>query len=225
MSLEGGSLVNISIKRLLIRGFVAGLALLGAIYVAFDIALSTEPPPFAPATEGHEFYFAYGSNMSPQYLSRIRAIEIQASEVGVLYDYRVSFNLSGIPVLEPSFANLAPKPGALAYGIVHKIDQEDISRLKNTEGSVYVWKLVPITVASEEIVMAWTLVAPPSLSHDVTPSRRYLTILHAAAVHFDFPDEEIEKLSPAKGGYVPIASEALGTVLQSALWIGARIGA
>ena len=193
------------------------------LHYLFSTALNGPPPTLAALSEPHEYYFAYGSNMNPQYLGTIRGVESQWRAMGKVVDYEVQFSLAGIPMLEPSFANLAPMPGKVAVGVVYRLAPTDIEALMSSEGNSYEWRPVLVSVEGRQPLTALTLVAPPSMSEGATPSRRYLTIMYRAATYFEFPEKELERLDPKQGSHVPILSEATGVAIQSMTWISARL--
>ena len=116
------------------------LALLCALYLAFTAALVAPPPDLSHAGDKTDYYFSYGSNMSPQYLGRIRGVGIQWSAAATLSDYAIRFSLPGVNFLEPSFAVLVPAVDEIAYGVVHRISDDDLSHIKDSENVAYGWQ-------------------------------------------------------------------------------------
>lgn len=204
-------------------GIVAGLiALLVGLHLWFASMLNGPVPEFAETGDHPEYYFAYGSNMSPQYLGLIRGVEVQWAAPVTLRGYTVEFGLNGLPPLEPSFANLRPAPGETAIGVVHQLSKEGIDMIAGSEGDEYEWKKVTVLTRDYKQLAAWTLVAIPEQPATELPSRRYLQIMQNAAIHYDFPEEEIARLDPEQGAYIPVLSELMGIFIQTATWLSAR---
>jgi len=213
------------IKKVPFGSLATALSAVLSLHLLFNAALEAAPPEYSPPTEHVEHYFAYGSNMSPQYLARIRGLHSQWSAAAQLEDHEVRFSLEGIPNVEPSFATVTPAPGKIAYGVLHRLSPEDVYRIKQSEGDSYQWQQVQVVVQGEEPISAWTLVTSPASASDQLPSRRYLKTMYDAAVLFGFSEEELQRLDPKQGAYFPILSETVGTVIQTAVWISARSGA
>lgn len=176
-----------------------------------------------PETESVVGYFAYGSNMNDRYFTRVRGIVRTSSEMASLPDYIVTFNLDGIPYLEPSFANLAPEIGATAYGVLHRLPAGEFDRILGSEGDSYNVREVTVYLKDGSTAIAKTLISDPSLDTPTTPSKRYLGYMHEAALTYDMPLEIVERYNPNKGIYVPVISELLGAAMHTAVWVFARI--
>ena len=73
-------------------------------------------------------YFAYGPDMSKEYLAK-NNVQVIGSTPARLQDHFLSFDQIGIPYWEPSFATLTQKPvfqnHTVAHGVVHQIKQQD----------------------------------------------------------------------------------------------------
>jgi hypothetical protein len=209
-------------KRLFIGATFTLAWLFLAAHLYFVHLLSRESPLPAPLTEPAIFYFAYGSNMNPNYLTYIRDVRSQWSEAGILRNYELGFGLAGIPGLEPSFANLTPVDGGTVYGVVHRLTSADLARIKGSERNIYGWRTVPVETLEGKTMQAWTLVAGADDSPLAIPSRRYLNIMRDAARRYGFPREQIKRLDSLRGAYQPVLSELVGTFIQSIVWLNAR---
>lgn len=184
----------------------------------------SEPESIVPAVDAPMVnYFAYGSNMNDRYFTRVRGISRYASSSATLAGYQVSFDVEGIPWIEPSFANLTAARGSTAYGVVHQIRADDFDRITDSEGGSYKVIEVAVLLPDGSNVMALTLSAPSSLGVPRPPSRRYLACLHEAAVMYSFPDEVVRAYDPQQGRYIPLISELVGAAIHSAAWIAARL--
>lgn len=211
-----------AIRKIALGTVVGVLVLPLGLHLWFVAMLSGPPPEYAVSSDHTAYYFAYGSNMSPQYLGHIRGVEVPWSAAATLEDYRVEFGLPGIGRLEPAFANLRPAPGGSAMGVVHQLSEEGIRMIAGSEGEAYGWKTVTVMTSDGQHLAAQTLVAVPDNPATEKPSRRYLQIMHDAARLHGFPERELEKLDPSQGVYVPVFSELMGVLIQSATWLAAR---
>lgn len=178
------------------------------------------PEPSAEVVEG---YFAYGSNMNDRYFTRVRGITRTSSEMASLPDYAVKFNLSGIPILEPSFANLVPEQGSTAYGVFHRLPSGELDRILGSEGESYTVRLVTVYLNDGSTAMAKTLISDPSLDSPISPSKRYLNYMYEAAETYNMPQEVVERYNPGQGAYIPVVSECFGAVIHTAVWVSARL--
>jgi hypothetical protein len=211
------------IKKLLIWLSGLSLAAFFCLYLAFTLALLAPPPDPAPASDKTDYYLAYGSNMSPQYLSRIRGVSIQWSAAASLSGHAIRFTLPGPNFIEPSYAVLSPAVGETAYGVVHRVSDVDLRHIKGSENTAYAWQQVKVSATqSGETITAWTLISPQNEDIEVPPSRRYYKIMHSAAVLFNFPESVVEWLDPEHGAYTPILSEAIGTYAYCYVWVRTR---
>ena len=203
-----------------LAGLIIGLPLAVVLGVNLYIQLPGQPPvPDAAATVG---YFAYGSNMNDRYFTRVRGIHRAESRMAALADDAVTFNLDGMPPLEPAFANLAAAPGATAYGVYHRLREDELARIIGSEGDSYAIREVTVSFQDGSTAQARTLISAPSLTTPALPSRRYLNYMHEAALRYEMPPEVIERYDPAQGAYIPVISECFGALIQTAVWVFAR---
>ena len=96
---------------------------------------ASEREPLFP-TEYPDFVynFAYGSNMSPRILSGRRKIEPVESIPGVLEGWQLTFDLRGVPGVEPCFGNIKENPESEIHGVLHKMTGQNFKHLLATEG-------------------------------------------------------------------------------------------
>lgn len=191
--------------------------------LSVNLLILQAPLPPEPSEATTIAYFAYGSNMNARYLTRVRGVTRVSSEAGVLQDYAVSFDLDGISGIEPAFANLAPGPGSIAYGVVHRLSADEFDKIIGSEGSNYDVQEVKVQLHSGSAVIAKTLISTPSLAAPKLPSRRYLGYLHEAAIDYEFPDQVIESYNPDNGAYIPVLSEVTGAGIHTMVWLAARL--
>jgi len=210
--------------RALLRWCLAMLIIAPACFVlGINLVITLPPHPAIPSADGTIAYFAYGSNMNDRYFTRIRGITRMSSEVASLPGYAVRFNLDGIAVLEPAFANLAAEDGATAYGILHHLPTGEFSKIVGSEGDSYNIHDVSVVRSDGSTVTARTLISEPSLDTPEVPSRRYLGYMHEAAQAYDMPAEVIDRYNPENGAYVPVVSELFGAAMHTMVWVTARL--
>ena len=75
-------------------------------------------------------YFGYGSNMSTRYLVKRRKIIPLESQAALVKGYELIMNIEGPNFLEPSFANIRPYKRSSVEGVVHKIDEQDLQKIR-----------------------------------------------------------------------------------------------
>ena len=149
------------------------------------------------------FYLGVGSNMSLQKLTGRANIKIISWEPAFVNDYRVAFNLSAfISPLEPCMAGIEPSPGDICYGGLAQLTADDYEKVWNSEGGTsknppYEEVVVKAyKVGSTSSVSAIALRGAPMFRtrHDLTPSRRYMSLLIEGATELNLPMQYIEKL-------------------------------
>ena len=187
---------------LVMLGVVAGIHLY--------IHRAMEPPTSRPTET--VYYFAYGSNMATRYLTNIRHIPSYYSTYGQLKHYAVRFNMPGIPPLEPAFANLVAAEDKVAHGVIHEIARQDLARLTGSEGAGYQLTEVTVLTGDRGSLTAFTLVGGDN-SLVAIPSQRYLDLLIEGAEQHRLPAAYITALRQQQGGYIPVISEGVGTLI------------
>ena len=157
--------------------------------------------------------------MSTQYLIKRRKIIPFESQAALLKDYKLIMNMGGPNFLEPSFANIKPSKGAVVEGVIHKIDEQDLQKIVNTEGEDY--QLVKLSVYIEgKKKTAMTLIYMTEETKDIPPSKRYLKILINAAKENNLSTAYIESLEKRPNVYYPFLSEIFS--LRVYLWVWLR---
>ena len=157
--------------------------------------------------------------MSTQYLIKRRKIIPFKSQVALLKDYKLIMNMGGPNFLEPSFANIKPSKGSTVEGVIHKIDEQDLQKIVNTEGEDY--QLVKLSVYIEgKKKTAMTLIYITEETKDIPPSKRYLKILINAAKENNLSTAYIENLEKRANVYYPFLSEIFS--LRVYLWVWLR---
>lgn len=144
-------------------------------------------------------YFAIGSNMLPSTMESLRNIRDYSASAAVLRDYRLAFDIPGVPCIEPSSASARYCPGQVMHGVLYTLSADDFAKVGNTEGVpwVYRWErvnVVPykgdgksagvralnegVSPAIEAYVLVPTI---PSPVEHIPTSKSYLRILQRGA--------------------------------------------
>lgn len=123
------------------------------------------------------WYFAYGANMSNAVMVR-RGIHPLRSVPAILADHRLAFNLRGMPLVEPVFANVVSARDDVVHGVAHQLTTPQFRRLWFQEGVGLAYRTATVEVQSYAGVplMARTFIARCT-ARDGRPSRRYLQLL------------------------------------------------
>lgn len=163
-----------------------------------DAAKIAKPSTTFPSAQFKESikYLAYGSNLSAETFLGRRGIK-PLSQVNVrVPSLTLSFDLAGVPYVEPRFANVRPHEDGdqELYGVVYEVTQADYRTILTTEGgySVIDVQCFPLTpIEGLESFESKTLIVPgPATrrSHPGVPSQRYLTLLLNGAQEHHLPD-------------------------------------
>lgn len=143
------------------------------------------------------WYFAYGSNLSPKVFGphssklfrRFRYLKATKAQ---LSGYRLCFNVRGIPIVEPCFANIKEDIDGTVSGVLYKLNWSDWKRLSRSEGigitGAYKERVVKVLKEDDgQAVLAFTLVAEDTrfvFAEEVMPSSRYLGLLSDGLAHW-----------------------------------------
>jgi len=157
--------------------------------------------------------------MSTQYLIKRRKIIPLKSQAALLQDYELIMNMGGPNFLEPSFANIRPYKGSAVEGVIHKIDEQDLQKIVNTEGEDYQLVKLSIYIGGKRKT-AYTLIYITEETKDIPPSKRYLKILISAAKENNLSTAYIENLEKRPNVYYPFLSEIFS--LRVYLWVWLR---
>jgi len=135
------------------------------------------------AATGTWRYFAFGSNLNRSVLEGRRQVTPLSQRAGYVDDYRLAFNLLGIPGFEPSFASVEPAKGHKVHGAVFELDTEGWIKICQTEAVPFSYVPEPVVVNCYDggTCEAFTLRAAPLVRappwREVAPSRRYARLL------------------------------------------------
>jgi hypothetical protein len=123
------------------------------------------------ATPGSRIYFAYGSNVNTKTMTGVRGINPSAAYPTVLPNYKLSFNVPGLPYVEPGFASVKRVDGVSGSTdrdtdtdtAAADADDDDLSKYgREVHGVAYVvtdeeWRYILRTETSyleEEVILA-----------------------------------------------------------------------
>ena len=122
-----------------------------------------------------EWYFAYGSNMSPSRLGE-RGVQASARRWGVLEGWRLVFDKRAYRDPTEAYANLVPDSSSQVEGVLYALDAAGLAALDDREGAPkhYTRRRMAIRTRGEPFA-AWVYIATkPWRSQDVLPSVEYL---------------------------------------------------
>ncbi|RPA95834.1 hypothetical protein L873DRAFT_1579608, partial [Choiromyces venosus 120613-1] len=182
-------------------------------------------------------YLAYGSNLASATLTSSRKIHpLRITPVRVP-GLTLTFNLPGIPYLEPCFANVRlrstqsgeeEEEGRELVGVVYEITRSDYDRLFASEGAgaayqEYSVSCIPLGAAGGcEEVIARTLLCPEHTEALTRwtgqPSLRYLDLLRSGARERALPGEYVEYLDGLQGYRVTTLRQRVGRGFVLAVW-------
>ena len=152
------------------------------------------------------YYFGYGSNMSQEYLEKVRNVYPVKSTIGFIKDYALKINLKGPNFVEPGFANISYQSGSKVEGILHEISDLELKKIIASEGPEY--KVSEILVyTNEKRILAKTLIWPTNSLEELPTSRRYLNLLLKAAKENGLSDLYVEEIRKKRSVYYPFLSE------------------
>tara|TARA_B100000029_G_scaffold455357_1_gene482533 strand:+ start:908 stop:1441 length:534 start_codon:yes stop_codon:yes gene_type:complete len=168
------------------------------------------------------YYFGYGANMSTNYLKNRRKVFPDESIPSKLTDFNIIMNMEGPNFIEPSFANIKREKGSLVEGVLHKISENELLQIINSEGENY--ELTDILVnANSRKIKAKTLIYKTDRKIGTPPSRRYMKILINAAIENNLSSDYIEKLKTHPYVYFPFLSEIFAIFVFYWVWSRSRL--
>ena len=151
------------------------------------------------------FYFAYGSNLDVQQMTR-RCPGATVVGLGELRDHRLTFPLTSHD-WDGGVASVAVAHGESVWGVIYELSDADLASLDHYEGcvgpgnqhNVYDRETISVQLVRADDgsfprrLRAWIYLARPS--NPSRPSRRYLDAILAGARHHKLPDDYIVKLA------------------------------
>lgn len=168
------------------------------------------------------WYFAYGANMMASVMVDRRGLRPLSSEGAHLSGFRLVFDLSGLPLVEPAFASIVEASDAEMYGVLYRLTEADMRRLRRSESPAY--ETIEVRVAgmqSGHIVAVALRNKRPKAG--LAPSRRYVRLLCQGAREAALPEPYIAWLAAHPSAYVPVASEVTEAFFGAVLGLARRL--
>lgn len=154
-------------------------------------------------------YFAYGSNLNWERMkNRCPSAEFYCK--AFLPDYRIEFTRESSK-LNCGVADIIWDENNKAYGVVYKIDEDDLGRLDKREGympqrDINCYKRIEIMVFKEdndeEPITVFTYEVEKKEFGKYKPNNDYKNLIVDGAKHWDFPERYInflENIETMKG--------------------------
>ena len=139
------------------------------------------------------WYFAYGSNLHPEVRERRRGLLPSAVMPAVLPEWRLAFELPGLPLIEPAMASILPAPGREVHGLLLCFSPAQLVALERSEGSGRFYEKIEVETRSYAGTRVRALAfkaLPEWVVAERLPSRRYLEIIregaHRSGLHPDY---------------------------------------
>ena len=114
-----------------------------------------------------------------------------------------------------------------SHGVLHRVAEHDLARIRLSEGERYVWATVRVRRADGAQVSAQTL-RRDTPGVPALPSRRYLHWLIEGAAGQGLPAAYVARLQQLQGVHVPVISTIMGDLLQASVmrdvWLCERRG-
>lgn len=176
------------------------------------------------------WYFGYGSNLNSETFLVKRGIKPLQHQRMIVPGWRLNFEISGIPYLEPGFGSIdrftkddqanSIQPPDL-QGVAYLVTAKDYQHIIATEGGDSSYKQIqldaidPVTNMKQQV---WTLqaVLPRKLCQ---PSVRYITIIRQGAREHNFPKEYIAYLDSIEPFVLHGKRQKIGAAIFIAFWM------
>jgi len=182
------------------------------IVVLFQLLSSCNPfsPETGIAIPKTINYFAYGSNMNSNVLTKLRTITPLSKANAILTNYKLQFNIPGPPLLDPSYASVTPSTSSCdsVHGVCYTLTLPDYAKCLATEGVplVYVTKEVLLRPYGDpsSLIKAITLVPNPLNPLQLLstpPSQSYLNVIISGASQNKLRQSYIDQLLAIKPGF------------------------
>ncbi len=147
------------------------------------------------SSEKEIWNFAYGGNMNPGVLYEKRRIQPLESIAAHLRGFRLAFNLRGLPLFEPAFANVVPSAGDCVHGVLHRLTWPQLRRLDRYEGKGWAYRSLTLEVeAYDQRKISARVYSAIFTTRERYPSCRYLNLLREGARHYGLQPEYINML-------------------------------
>ena len=145
-------------------------------------------------------YFAYASNMAPDVITGL-CPRHRYLGVALLADHRLAFTRRSMKT-QTGVADVVRAPGATVWGVLYRIDDDELAAIDRKEGHDWAYERVtlPVRLADGTERVAVTYTVRYKEPAEVPPSRQYLDLVIAAARERGLPGgyiEQIEAISVA----------------------------
>jgi hypothetical protein len=144
------------------------------------------------------FYFAYGSNMQRATFSGRRDVRPLSAAPARVPGWRLVVDKPPLVPMRQSFANVVPEAGAVVYGVLYELTEEDYAHVELTE-AVPFGNYGRVDVEAHPLAAgagprsAYTL-SSERRDPDLLPSARYLALIVEGALEHGLPTEWIAHL-------------------------------
>jgi hypothetical protein len=160
-------------------------------------------------------HFGYGSNMCDTWLEH-DAPSARAAGSAFLEGHALTFDKESVRD-HSAKANLVPRPGARAWGVLFDIEPIDLPQLNTKEGG-YRAITVPVVLADGAQVSAWALV-PRAAGTGLQPWEWYVRLIVTGARFHDLPEEYVRDVeaTPNQGAGDPVDVERANQSIEALL--------
>lgn len=187
---------------------------LGAFHLRQQHLMERPLPEAPPAAEGSEaLYFAYGATMSSRHLYSAHDIRPAQSQRAEIADHELAFLGPGLNDIEPAEAYLVPSEGRSAHGVLHRLSEDELERIRESGRGRGEWTTVLVKTDDGEVHEAETLVRAGGDTG--RPSERYLHLVLEGAREHELPYDYVVRLRDIRPVYVPVLSELMGDALHA----------
>eukprot|EP00978_Attheya_sp_CCMP212_P048168 scaffold480554_cov43-Attheya_sp.AAC.1 len=176
-------------------------------------------------------------------MTELRGLSPLQSCAAVLPDHKLRFQIPGMPLVEPSWANVEPiaydddenGSSTTVHGVLYKLTEQDFASVCATEGVPFAYRLhrcqvVPYKGDGEQVgattlaktdpfrVSAFTLVPIPRYrsAPDIPPSQSYLNVLLRGAREFQLDREYVTYLENIQAGQTLLGNGTAERMLDMA---------
>lgn len=151
-----------------------------------------------------EYYFAYGSNMNQEDLSRWcrdnhrEVVDLGEGRAATLVDYRLVFNHYSTG-RRGGAANIESENGGAVRGVLYEVTEDDLKTLRDKEGYPGVYGEEKVKVKDDsntvyEDVITYKLVPGMEQPRQVKPTRAYLDAMKEGARVYGLGEKWLKKL-------------------------------
>ena len=149
---------------------------------------------------GDCWYFAYGSNLFPEWKEDRTKTKIRQARRCRLVGYRLAFNKRGSDGYVR--ANIVPDPQGEVWGVIYLCSPQAMEKLDGCEGAPFHYRRVPVEVITDrgEQVQAVTYQATAAWQcEEGFPQRDYAQLIVQGARYHGLPAEYIRQVRRLAG--------------------------